>query len=237
MDTAAQSKLQMFGAWCGIYYLILLIAGWAIIAGFIPPHHPYATADAIAQIFASDTLRIRTGMVITMFGAMILIPFTAVVSQFLARVEGQAGLLSYSALLGGSGTAILTFYPAIWWLVGAYRQERPADLIYLMNDMAWLQLIGGVSLFFTLPAALSAAAFLDSSPHPIFPRWAGWFNIWVVVMIIPDQLVFFFHSGPFSWNGLFGLWIPFALFGAFFLVNFLLLRKAILRERLAPSAR
>jgi hypothetical protein len=126
---------------------------------------------------------------------------------------------------------ILTFYPAIWWLVAAYRPERPAELIYLMNDLAWLQLIGGVTVFFPLPGSIAVAAICDSSVNPVFPRWVGFFCLWVIVLIVPDQLIFFFHSGPFAWSGLFGLWIPLAVFGAWFLVIFQLLRKAALRER------
>jgi hypothetical protein len=49
-------------------------------------------------------------------------------------------------------------------------------------------------------------------------------------MIVPDQLLFFFQSGPFSWNGIFGLWIPVVAFGGFFLLNFWVVRAAILRE-------
>lgn len=222
----------MFGAWCGVFYVVGLILGWAVVAGFIPPHRPYAGANVIAGIFAADTLRIRVGMVIVMFGAMILIPFTAVISQFLTRIEGHAGVLTYSALLGGAATVMLTFYPAIWWLVAAFRPERAADLIYLFNDMAWLQLIGGVTIFFALPGSIAIAAFLDTSDYPIFPRWSGFLNIWVVIIIIPDQLIFFFHSGPFSWNGLFGFWLPLAVFGGWFFATFHLLRKAILRERI-----
>jgi hypothetical protein len=45
------------------------------------------------------------------------------------------------------------------------------------------------------------------------------------------QLLFFFHKGPFAWNGLFGVWIPVVVFSGFFLVNFVVLRQAVLRER------
>jgi MFS family permease len=203
-----------------------------VIAGFIPPHHPYAGPGEIALIYKEHLLRIRIGMVITMFGAMIIIPFSAVIGEFVTRIEGRAGVLTYTALLGGAGTMVLTFYPAIWWLVAAYRPERAIDLVYLYNDTAWLQLLGGVTLFFALPGSIAVAAFTDTSANPTFPRWAGFFNIWVILIIVPDQLIFFFHSGPFSWNGLFGLWLPFAIFGAWFLVTFLHLRQAILRERL-----
>jgi hypothetical protein len=53
----------------------------------------------------------------------------------------------------------------------------------------------------------------------------------MMVLIIPDQLIFFFYTGPFAWNGIFGFWIPLTAFGGWFVLTFVLLRKAILRER------
>ncbi len=231
MRELTRSRIQMVGAWCGVLYPVGLILGWWIVAHFVPPHKPSANAEEIAAIFNADYMRIRIGMIIVMFTAMIIIPFSAVIGQILARIEGTAGILTYSALLGGTGTMVLTFYPAIWWLVGCYRPDRSAELVYLLNDMSWLQFIGGVSIFMPLPASMAVAAFCDSSATPTFPRWFGFYTSWVLLLILPGQLLFFFHSGPFAWNGLIGLWVPFAVFGSWFFVSFYLLRKAILSER------
>jgi hypothetical protein len=230
MDPAARSKIQLFGAYCGVLYMVLLLIGWWLFAGFLPPLRPSTSAAEVAAIFRDPT-RIRVGMVLVMYSAFIFIPFAATVSHFLARIEGRAGVLTYTALLGGAGNMVLTFYPAIWWLVAAYRPERDAELIRVFNDMAWLQFIGGASMYDALPLAIAVAAFCDKSPNPVFPRWAGYVNLLVIMLILPDQLLFFFHSGPFAWNGLFGFWVPFAAFSLFFGLMFWLMRKAVLRER------
>lgn len=235
MNTSTKSRLHMLGAWCGVGYVAAVVIGWIAVAGFFPLHQPASGAAEISAIFVADANRIRAGMIIVMFAALIMIPFAALISQLLARVEGGPGLLTYTALLGGAGTMVLTFYPAIWWLVAAFRPERAADIIHLMNDMAWLQFIGGVSMYDALPLAIAAAAFCDTSKHPIFPRWVGWYNLWVILMILPDMLLFFFHEGPFAWNGLFGFWVPLAGFGSWWLVMFYVLRRAVLRDRLAAG--
>ena len=235
MNTTTKSKIQMLGAWCGVWYVVAIVIGWIVVAGFFPLHLPSAGAAEISAIFAADATRIRAGMILVMFAALIMIPFAAVISQMLARVEGGAGVLTYTALLGGAGTMVLTFYPAIWWLVAAFRPDRAADIIHLMNDMAWLQFIGGVSMYDALPFAIAAAAFCDTSDKPIFPRWVGWYNLWVVLMIFPDMLLFFFHSGPFAWNGLFGFWCPLAGFGSWWVVMAFVMRSAILRDRAAGN--
>lgn len=233
MNPATRSRLHLFGAYCGLLYMAGLLVGWGLFAGFLPATPPMTSAEDIAKIFAEPNF-IRVGMVIVMYSAMIFIPFAATLSFYLARIEGGPGILSYTALLGSAGNMVLTFYPAIWWLVAAYRPDRAPEIIQGFNDMAWLQFIGGVSMYDAIPIAIAIAAFCDKSPNPVFPRWSGYFNIMIVLGILPDQLLFFFHSGPFAWNGLLGLWIPVTLFGIWFIVMFWLLRRAILRERLEP---
>ncbi|HEX6389308.1 MAG TPA: hypothetical protein VFZ89_07675 [Solirubrobacteraceae bacterium] len=231
MDALVRSRIQMFGVSCGVAYLVLLFIGWGAVAGFLPPTHPLDDAAQIGQLYDADFTRIRIGMVIVMFAALAFIPFAAVVAQHLSRIEGGAGVLTYTFLLGAAGNMMLTFYPAIWWLTAAFRPERAAELIQLMNDMAWLQFLGGVTIYLAMPLTVAVAALADRSEPPAFPRWAGYANAMVAFAILPDQLLFFFKEGPFAWNGLFGIWLPIVWFGAFFVINIVALRAAILRER------
>ena len=231
MDPLTKLRVQMFGVWCGIGYLVVLFIGWGAVAGFLPPTPPSAGPGQIAALYDGDFTRIRFGMLIVMFAALVFIPFAAAASQFISRIEGGAGVLTYTFLLGAAGNMVLTFYPPVWWLTAAYRPDRPADFIYLMNDMAWLQFLGGVSMYLAMPLAVMVAALCDKSKDPVFPRWCGYANGWMALTILPDQLLFFFHKSPFAWNGLFGIWVPVVVFSAFFIVNVVVLRQAIQRER------
>ena len=231
MDSMAKSRVQMFGVWCGAAYLAVLFVGWGAVAGFLPPTPPSAGADKIAALFDGDFTRIRIGMLLVMLAALVFIPFAAVMSQFIARIEGTPGILTYTFLLGAAGNMVLTFYPAVWWLTAAFRPDRAPELIYLMNDMAWLQFLGGVTMYLAMPLSVAVASLCDKSAEPAFPRWCGYANLWMALTILPDQLLFFFHRGPFAWNGLFGVWIPVVVFSAFFIINLVVLRKAVLRDR------
>lgn len=191
MNALTRTRVQMAAAGGAIGYLVLLFLGWGAFAGFLPPTSPSATSTDIAALFASDHTRVRIGMVLVMFAAFVFIPFAAVAGQYIARIEGGAGILTYTLLLGGAGNMVLTFYPAIWWLTAAYRPDRGADQIYLVNDMAWLQFIGGATIFFAMPLALGIATLCDKSSQPVFPRWFGYANIWIILTVIPDQLLFF----------------------------------------------
>ncbi|MCX2930064.1 hypothetical protein ORI20_07255 [Mycobacterium sp. CVI_P3] len=231
MGTIAKSRIQLFGAWCGVIYTLLIFGGWGIVAGLLPPIAPSAGPEQVARLFAEDTMRIRVGMIIVMFSALMLFPFVAVIAQMIARIEGGAGVLTYTFLLGGAGNMVLSFYPPMWWLTAAYRPDRSADLLYLVNDTAWLQFIGGVSIYLAMPLSIMVASLCDKSPNPVFPRWSGYAMGWIALITIPDQMLFFFHGGPFAWNGVLGLWIPAVMFGLFFLINTFVIRAAVLRER------
>jgi hypothetical protein len=227
MNTVVAERLRRIGAWCGIAYCVTILLGWGVFAGFLPPHKPTATPEEIAQIFREDAVGIRIGMLFVMLAALCMIPFGAAIAQALSQIEGRVGMLAFCGLIGSVGNMVLTFYPATWWLVAAYRPDRGADLVYLMNDIGWLQFIGGVTMYLALPLSMAIAAFVDDRAHPILPRWAGYLNVWVCILIIPDQLLFFFQIGPFAWNGLFGLWLPvIAFFGWFLSTVYLLLRPS-----------
>jgi hypothetical protein len=227
MDVLIKAKLHRFGAWCGAGYVVAILIGWALIANFLfPPHRPTASAEQIVAIFQENTTKIRIGMLFIMLAALLMVPFTGAIVQTISRVEGGVGMLSWTALLGGVGNMVLTFYPATWWLVAAYRPDRGAGYIYLMNDIAWLQFIGGVTMFLALPLSFGVAGLVDHRPDAVVPRWAGYLNIWVCILIIPDQLLFFFQTGPFAWNGLFGLWLPLVAFFGWFAVTVYLTRRA-----------
>ena len=224
--------IQTVGAWCVLGYVGCLVVGWWLISGFGPPWFPLASYDAakVAALYQHNHTMIALGMVINLFGAVMFIPWTAVVATFISRIEGGVGVLTIWHIIGGMGNTILTFYPPLWWLVACFRPDRAPDTIRFLNDTGFLQFLGGVAPFVPLQITIALAAFADNSEHPVFPRWAGFFNLLVVLLVLPDQLIFFFYNGPFTWTGLFGFWIPVLVFFVWLVVMFWLLRKAIARE-------
>ena len=226
-----KEKVEMFGAWSGLLYVLFLVIGWAILPAFLPPHAPGADAGMVVQNYYADYfLRIKLGMIITMFAGVIYLPFSAVTAIYIKKIEGEVGMLTMLQLMGGICTAVLTFYPAMWWMVASFRPDRNPELIQLMNDMAWLQFVGGLSLFLPCVLTVALAAFMDKRAEPIFPRWVGYASLWSAVLILPDQLIFFFYDGPFAWDGLIGFWLPAMVFWFWFTLMPFILRRAIKRS-------
>jgi hypothetical protein len=112
--------------------------------------------------------QIRLGMVIVMWGAAVFIPFTATIADFVARFEGRNGPLTRTMTMAGYANAMLTFYPPLWWIATTWRvDERSADTTRMLNDIAWLQFIGGLSLIMPMFVVLAVVAFNDKSESPI----------------------------------------------------------------------
>jgi hypothetical protein len=61
--------------------------------------------------------------------------------------------------------------------------------------------------------ALAAAILLDKTPHPVFPRWAGYFSILSGVSYMLGSGDWFFFEGAMGWNGILALYWVFIIFG------------------------
>ena len=115
----------------------------------------------------------------------------------------------------------------MWWLIASFRPDRPEALTLMLSDAGWLQWVGGLTLYYPTIITIAVAAFIDKSPQPVFPRWFGYANLWVVLLLLPGQMIFFFKTGPFAWNGLIAFYLAFIVFAAWFPLAFYILRKAV----------
>jgi hypothetical protein len=227
VDRKVNVNVLMFGAWAALLYPGLLILGWWFLADFVPPPKPTAGAQEILDHYHSHTTRIRAGMVIVMFGAVMAMPLGATVAYFIRRIEGFTGPLTLLQVMGAVGMAVLTFLPAMWWLIALFRLDRSAELTQTLNDVGWLQWVGGLTIYYPTIVTMAIAAFIDKSKRPTFPRWFGYLNLWLFVLLLPGQMIFFFKTGPLAWNGLISFYLAFVVFGLWFPVAFCVLRKAV----------
>lgn len=226
----------MFGAWAALLYPGLLIIGWWGLAGFVPPPEPSSSAAEILATYDADATQIRAGMVIVMFGAVMAMPLGATVAYFIRRIEGFTGPLTMLQVMGAVGMAVLTFLPAMWWLISLYRLDRSPEITQTLSDAGWLQWVGGLTIYYPTIVTMAIASFIDKSERPAFPRWFGYFNLWLFVLLLPGQMIFFFKSGPLAWDGLIAFYLAFTVFAIWFPVAFYVLRKAILGVRAEQEA-
>jgi hypothetical protein len=221
---------QLAGAWCAPAFALVLFVGWCLIGGFMPPHLPSADGQQIVAFYTSDLVRIRLGLLLFMWGSALYLPFAAVLTVQMMRIEGRYPVWSFTQLAAGAGNVITLTFPTLFWATAAFRPDRSPELVQLINDLAWIPFVGMTSPFLMVPISIAIVGFMDKSENPVFPRWACYFNLVVEALLLPGGLIIFFQSGPFAWNGLFGIWIPLIAWGSWFFVTSYLLIKAIKRQ-------
>lgn len=221
---------QLLCAWCGPLFLGLFGLGYWVCARYLPPHSPDASAEAIAAIFQSQASMIRVGQVLLQIASAFTVPFAAVISIQLMRIEGRQPVLAYSQLGSGIVAAVFLLLPTLIWCAVAFRPERSPELTQFGNDLAWI-----IFLMTFAPACvqllmIGLAILGDKSKTPVFPRWSGYLNLWVSVSFLPAGLIPFFKTGPFAWDGVFGFWVPAVAFFAWIIVMTMLLLQTIKKQ-------
>lgn len=212
-----------------------MVATWALafafLSRFIPPPAPSLPAAQIVARFSDHTNLIRLGLVISLFACALLVPFCAAISAQMRRIEGGRSVLAETQLVSGGLLCVEFLLPFAVWQTALYRiHERDAAIVQMLNDMAWLMFLGIISSACVQVAALGIGILLDKGARPVFPRWAGYFNLWVALIWMPAAVIVFFKQGLFAWNGLLAWWVPLSVFFLWFVVMVVLLLRAIADE-------
>jgi hypothetical protein len=227
-------RVQSLCAWCGPLFVVVFFAGM-LLAGFLPPPSPQDSAREVASFYADDTDLVRFGLFVMMVAAMLTGPFVAVISVQLRRIEGDRPTMAYTQLIGGALGVFAIVIPVLIFTAAAFRPERSPEITQALNDLAWLPFVMNFVPVIMQCVAIAAAVLADRRPDPIFPRWVGYYNLWAAVLFIPGGLVTFFKQGAFAWNGLLAFWLAAVVFGTWFIVMSIMLRRAIQRPMPAPA--
>jgi hypothetical protein len=225
---------QLICAWCAVPFAIFFTIGIWPLAGFMPPLSPDLSALEIATIYRENTLPIRTGALIMMSTSGFMCAFLAVIAVQMRRIEGRFDVLTIAQISSGTVGVVAFIVATVAWTAAAFRPERSPELIQLLNDIGWIYFLMTFSTFVVQDFVVGFAILGDKNAEPIFPRWLGYYNLWVGVTFIPGGLLTFFKTGPFAWDGLFVWWVPFIVFFSWYVVMFVMLRRAIIAQSEQP---
>ncbi len=210
--------------------MVMFGLGFVVFARFLPPVPPSLDMNAVAALYQNNAVGIQIGMCVAMMGTAFLMPWVALISRQMLRIEGDMYIWAATQLGAGIGGIILIIFPCLLWIVATYRPERTPELVYLVHDAAWIIFVLPSPMAFIQSLALAIAILSDAGEQKVFPRWAGFLNLWIALMFLPAPLAAFFKTGPFAWDGLFPFWVPLVGFSSWFMVMFVLLIKAIKQE-------
>jgi hypothetical protein len=228
-------RSQRIGVYCGWVFVGMFLLGFVVLAGFLPPPNPAASALEIQQRFADNTLRIRLGMLVCLFSSAILLWWLATVATQIKRIEGRHSPVTYLWIAASGGFVIEFVYPLMFWAVTAFRPGDSADLVRKFNDLAWLTFLGIVSTAIVQIFAFAYVILTDTRHTPVFPRWFGYFNFWCALIFVPADLIFFFKTGPLAWNGLVSFYLVFIVFAIWLVVVTIMTGRAVTAQEADPD--
>lgn len=213
--------------------VILWLVTFVFLSRFIPVPAPSKNPQQVVEMLRDRTNLIRLGLAVTVFAVALLVPFAALISTQLKRIEGDRGPLASTQLCSAALLSLEFMIPIMIWQTALFRvNDTAADfrVIQMLNDMGWLFFVAPIFSVVCQMVAIGIAILLDQRPDPVFPRWAGYFNIWVGLLLSPASAVVFFKDGPLAWNGVLGFYTPLAAYTPWFFVMIYLLRRAINQE-------
>jgi MFS family permease len=226
-------KLQLALWGCGIGFGVLFFAGLLPFAGFIPPPSPELTGAELMAEYGPRLNWVKLGIITGLLGATLLVPWSAMVSLQIARMEqGRRvplwALFSFSA---GVVNAVAFILPFIFWAGAFYRADRSPELVQLINDMTWIEFLLFFPTFSMQLFCLAMAGFTQKQGPQVFPRWFLYLNLWMAVVGSTGAICLFFFSGPFAWNGVVGFYVPVGSYVPFLIVTFVQFYRAIRAEK------
>lgn len=210
MDEKTAFRHELISAWCGPAFLISFIIFWVIIGQNFPNPSPALTAEALQARYAENLGSIRLGFIMSMIIVVFYLPWTALLSTQMARVEGRFPVMAYLQLLGGGLTVMVVSFSAFFWVAAAFRPDQDPATTQMLTDLGWLciDLQYACTTLQMIAAALVGLA--DKREVPLFPRWACYVTIWCGLSFLPASLTGVVKTGPFAWDGMLSYYIPYA---------------------------
>lgn len=225
-----EARVQRVLIWCGPAMFVLWVGAFFLIAEFFPPHDPSANAQTITDIYLDHTDGIRLGMVIVMAASALLVPWAVAISGQLKRIEG-AGALATVQMASCALLSLEFITPIGVWMAASFRvEDQTPQVTQALSDLGWILFVTVIWSVWVQMLAIGTAILIDKREQPILPRWAGYLNFWVALVIIPAGLVLFFKNGAFAWNGAIGLYVPLAAFGVWVISMSTVVHHALQRQ-------
>lgn len=235
-DIDKYRKIQTVCAFCGLAFVVLFFGGWGLLGGFIPLISGADSAAEVAAQYSEHVIRHQIGLIIGMTSIAFTIPFFVVISLQMKRTELRTPVLAILQLASGVIVTVVLMIPMLMFVGGTFRPDRSPELTQLVNELSYIMIILPWPPLIGQLVPLIIAIFTDRRTVPVFPRWLGYYNTWVAILLLPASMIIFFKTGPFAWTGLVGFWIPAAVFGSWYLVMTVMVLRAVRQEAEAAHA-
>jgi hypothetical protein len=221
--------------WAGPAATLFAFLGLVLVGGFVPAQSPSAGGPDIARFYTENATQIRLGMLLAMIGFTLFVPFGIAIAIQTRRIENRP-IITYVQVACVAIASLEGVMSAVIWATAAFRPGSiDPDMTRMLNDLGWFAFLFDVPPFALWIGAIGYVILRDTDPTPVFPRWVGYFNLWVALLVLPADLMAFFKTGPFGFNGAFALYLPAGLFFAWILTMTPVLLRTIERDAPGPA--
>ena len=118
--------------------MVMWVGAFMALAGYLPPSDPLDSAQAIATTYDDHAVAIKLGMVVSMAGSALLVPFGVALSGQLKRIDG-AKALADTQMVSCALLSLEFITPIGVWMAAAYRSDdRPVDVTRAIHDLGWI---------------------------------------------------------------------------------------------------
>jgi hypothetical protein len=217
-------------AWAGAPFILLFFIGLMLFADFVPPPSPNDSADQVVALYVDHATSIRTGVLVCYLGFVFFFAWGAGIVRQTRRIPGASPATTYCQVAAFSGAGMIMVFSALFWWTAAYRADtQPAANVQLLNDLAWLTFVLGFVPYIVWAVSVGIAILSDTGDEPLFPRWIGYFSLFVGFALNSSALLAFFKTGPFAWDGVAGWWIPLFDFFSWMIIMIIYTVRAVNR--------
>ncbi|BCO34389.1 hypothetical protein BMW24_014775 [Mycobacterium heckeshornense] len=213
---------------------LIWISAFFLFPGFVHPMSPTMSAEQVAAFYRdpANLSRIRYSMILFNWFCVGLIPIVMLLVIQIRRMAHRTPILSYSMLACAAGGPAIFLIANLFWLLAAFRPERPPELTQLFNDLAWLTFTIQVPYLIMQCVLLALAIYWDRQDHKVFKPWVAHFNLLVSVALAPAAFTGLALGGPMSWNGLLPFWVKNIAIAVWIAVMGVVIGQAIQRQRI-----
>src|SRR5215472_16318395 len=185
------------------------LAAFLVFPGFVHPMSPTMSAEQVAAFYRdpANLPRIRYSMVVFNWFCIALIPFVSLIVMQIRRMAHRTPILQYCYLGCLTGGRVLFFIANLFWLLAAFRPERPPEQTLMFNDLAWVTFTGQVGFLVAQCVFLALAIFLDRQARPAFKSRVAHFNLSIAAALAPASFVALSLTGPIAWDGFLSFWV------------------------------
>ena len=222
-------RSQLCCAHAAAIWSLLIGFGLFVMPGWLPPLSPSPAPDQIAAVFPTDTVS-RVGFAIAAFTAPFFVLFFVVMRQQMKRIEGPSQIWGDLNMAGAIIGTLAVQIPAFLWLAISYRKGLSPDLIAVLNDVSWFMLLGATGPAVLQNLSIGICILGIDREQKVYPRWLGYWNLWLAFTLLPGVLLPFFKIGPFAYDGLFGFWLVALGFFAWVGLNYIYTLKAVIQQ-------